>query len=80
MAQTPSSDIAAAKSSTDDKASIDVAATEALDSTSNDLVESSAMLLAPLPDEPIVTRKELWSYYSMFEIDCTKLSGADRDT
>jgi len=40
----------------------EVVMAEGLDKAENDLV----MTLAPVaPDEPIVTRRELWSYYSM---------------
>ncbi|KAF5363871.1 hypothetical protein D9756_000068 [Leucocoprinus leucothites] len=60
----------ATKSSTDDKGSVDAVAGEALDKTSNDLVEASSMVLAPVSqDEPIVTRKELWSYYMYYNGD-----------
>jgi len=48
-----------AKPASDDK---EVVMTEGLDKVENDLV----MALAPVTrDEPIVTRRELWSYYSM---------------
>jgi len=48
-----------AKPPSDDK---EIVMTEGLDKAENDL----AMALAPVArDEPIVTRRELWSYYSM---------------
>jgi len=56
-----------AKSSSDDKGSVQVVMTEGLDKAENDL--DSAMVLAPVRRdelEPVVTRRELWSYYSMF--------------
>ena len=56
-----------AKSSSDDKGSVQVVMTEGLDKAENDL--DSALVLAPVRRdelEPVVTRRELWSYYSMF--------------
>ena len=49
------------KPSEDKEEDKEVVMTEGLDKAENDLI----MALAPARDEPIVTRRELWSYYSM---------------
>jgi hypothetical protein len=66
MAQTLSPEPPVAKFSTDDKGSDDAVASDGMDKAQRDLAGSSPMIVAPLLDEPVVTRKELWSYYSMF--------------
>ncbi|KAJ3570467.1 hypothetical protein NP233_g4387 [Leucocoprinus birnbaumii] len=70
MSQTPPPDMSAPKASSDDKGSIDVVASGGLEKHPNDLVEASAIALAPVsPNEPIVTRKELWAYYMYYNGD-----------
>lgn len=63
MSQAPLPDAPAFKSSTEDKGSLEVTASVDPDKVDHELDNISPLILPPATDEPVVTRRELWSYY-----------------
>jgi hypothetical protein len=61
-------DISDSKALPDDKGSLDVLP---LDTKQASREPDSLEVLAPPTDEPVVTRRELWSYYCAYRLELT---------